>query len=138
MERTNIRTLESLPEPADLAVADLSFISLRLALPTVSRLTRPGAPIVVLVKPQFEAGKDQVPRGGVVRDPAVHRRVLLDLWAWARANGLSPRGLTPSPIRGPAGNVEFLLRLANEPARSSDPDGAEAVVAAALAAVPAR
>jgi 23S rRNA (cytidine1920-2'-O)/16S rRNA (cytidine1409-2'-O)-methyltransferase len=138
MERTNVRTLAALPEPVDLAVADLSFISLRLALPTISRLARPGAPIVALVKPQFEAGKDQVPRGGVVRDPAVHRRVLLDLWAWTVANGLTPRGLTPSPIRGPAGNVEFLLWLANEPSPPHDTAGAETAVAAALAAVPPR
>ena len=138
MERTNIRTLASLPEPIDLAVADLSFISLRLALPPVARLARPGAPIVVLVKPQFEAGKDQVPRGGVVRDPAVHRRVLLDLWAWTLANGLAPRGLTPSPIRGPAGNVEFLLWLTNQPPASDDAALAEAAVEAALASVPPR
>ena len=100
MERTNVRTLDALPEPIDVAVADLSFISLRLVLPSIGRLTRSRAPIVALVKPQFEAGKDQVPRGGVVRDPATHRRVLLDLWAWALAHGLTPRGLTPSPIRG--------------------------------------
>jgi len=138
MERTNIRTLGSLPEPVDLAVADLSFISLRLALPTISRLARPGAPLVTLVKPQFEAGKGQVPRGGVVRDPAVHRRVLLDIWAWTVANGLTPLGLTPSPIRGPAGNIELLLWLANEPSVPTSPDAAEAAVAAALAAVPPR
>ena len=141
MERTNIRTLTALPEIVDLAVADVSFISLRLALPAISRLTRPGGPIVTLVKPQFEAGKDQVPRGGVVRDPAVHRRVLLDLWAWALLHGLTPRGLTPSPIRGPAGNVEFLLWLTNEPPAPSDtPDlpAADAAVAAALAHVPLR
>jgi 23S rRNA (cytidine1920-2'-O)/16S rRNA (cytidine1409-2'-O)-methyltransferase len=138
MERTNIRTLGSLPEPIDVAVADLSFISLRLALPTVTRLTRPGAPIVALVKPQFEAGKGQVPRGGVVRDETVHRRVLLDLWAWTEANGLAPRGLTPSPIRGPAGNVEFLLWLANEPTARSDAETADAAVSAALAGVPRR
>lgn len=142
MERTNVRMLEALPEPIDLAVADLSFISLRLALPAISRLTRPGAPIVTLVKPQFEAGKDQVPRGGVVRDPATHRRVLLDLWSWALANGLTPRGLTPSPIRGPAGNVEFLLALTNEPVGPVDlpvvAAAVEAAVAAALADVPPR
>jgi 23S rRNA (cytidine1920-2'-O)/16S rRNA (cytidine1409-2'-O)-methyltransferase len=119
-------------------VADLSFISLRLALPTISRLARSGAPLVTLVKPQFEAGKDQVPRGGVVRDPSVHRRVLLDLWAWTIANGLTPLGLTPSPIRGPAGNVEFLLWLANEPSAPTSSDTAEVAVAAALAAVPPR
>jgi 23S rRNA (cytidine1920-2'-O)/16S rRNA (cytidine1409-2'-O)-methyltransferase len=141
MERTNVRTLEALPEPIDVAVADLSFISLRLVLPSIGRLTRPRAPIVALVKPQFEAGKDQVPRGGVVRDPATHRRVLLDLWAWALVHDLTPRGLTPSPIRGPAGNVEFLLWLTNEPTGSADQfavPAAEAVVAAALAGVPPR
>jgi len=142
MERTNVRTLDALPEPIDAAVADVSFISLRLVLPSISRLARPGAPIVTLVKPQFEAGKDQVPRGGVVRDPAIHRRVLLDLWAWALAHGLTPHGLTPSPIRGPAGNVEFLLWLTNEPADSADLSAlhaaAEDVVATALAGVPPR
>ena len=142
MERTNIRTLTSLPEPIDVAVADLSFISLRLVLPSISRLARPGAPIVTLVKPQFEAGKGQVPRGGVVRDPATHRRVLLDLWAWTLANNLTPRDLTPSPIRGPAGNVEFLLWLSNEPAGPADfaavTAAADAVVSAALANVPPR
>ncbi|MCC7371047.1 MAG: TlyA family RNA methyltransferase [Chloroflexi bacterium] len=143
MERTNIRTLDSLPEPVDIAVADVSFISLRLALPTIGRLTRPGAPIVALVKPQFEAGKGQVPRGGVVRDPALHRRVLLDLWAWTLANSLTPRGLTPSPIRGPAGNVEFLLWLQNSPVGTATVGSvptaldAEATVTAALAGVPA-
>jgi 23S rRNA (cytidine1920-2'-O)/16S rRNA (cytidine1409-2'-O)-methyltransferase len=146
MERTNIRTLASLPEAIDVAVCDVSFISLRLALPAISAVTRPDAPIVVLVKPQFEAGKDQVPRGGVIRDPAIHRRVLLDIWAWAVAHHLTPRGLTPSPIRGPAGNVEFLLWLTNGPQLPGTPTddpaiaplAAEAAVAAALAGVPAR
>ena len=142
MERTNVRNLDRLPEPIDLAVADVSFISLRLVLPAISRLARPGAPIVALVKPQFEAGKDQVPRGGVVKDPATHRRVLLELWTWALSNGLTPRGLTPSPIRGPAGNVEFLLWLTNEPADLSGAavvaPAAEVAVAAALANVPSR
>jgi 23S rRNA (cytidine1920-2'-O)/16S rRNA (cytidine1409-2'-O)-methyltransferase len=138
MERTNVRTLDALPEPVDVAVADVSFISLRLVLPTIARLARPGAPIVALVKPQFEAGKDQVPRGGVVRDPAVHRRVLVDVWAWALANSLTPRGLTPSPIRGPAGNVEFLLWLMNAPADRIQATDVEAAVAAALANVPPR
>jgi 23S rRNA (cytidine1920-2'-O)/16S rRNA (cytidine1409-2'-O)-methyltransferase len=112
-ERTNIRYLEELPEPIDLAVVDVSFISLRLVLPPIGRLLRPDAPIVALVKPQFEAGRGQVGRGGVVRDPAVHRRVLRDLWEWCREHGFVPSDLTASPIRGPAGNVEFLLRLSN-------------------------
>jgi 23S rRNA (cytidine1920-2'-O)/16S rRNA (cytidine1409-2'-O)-methyltransferase len=142
MERTNVRTLDALPEPVDVAVADVSFISLRLVLPTIARLARSGAPIVALVKPQFEAGKDQVPRGGVVRDPAVHRRVLADLWAWTLAHGLTPRGLTPSPIRGPAGNVEFLLWLTNGPADPGDlarlTATVDAFVGVALANVPPR
>jgi 23S rRNA (cytidine1920-2'-O)/16S rRNA (cytidine1409-2'-O)-methyltransferase len=145
MERTNVRTLASLPEPIDLAVADLSFISLRLVLPTIARLTRPGANVVALVKPQFEAGKDQVPRGGVVRDPTIHRRVLLGLWEWTLTHGFSPRGLTPSPIRGPAGNVEFLLWLTNAPPTAPDVERpldavarAERAVDAVLAAVPPR
>ena len=111
MERTNVRTLEALPEVVDLAVADVSFISLRLVLPSIARLARQGAPIVTLVKPQFEAGKGQVPRGGVVRDPAIHRRVLLDLWAWALANGLCAAWPDAVADPGPAGNVEFLLWL---------------------------
>jgi 23S rRNA (cytidine1920-2'-O)/16S rRNA (cytidine1409-2'-O)-methyltransferase len=111
---------------------------LRLVLPSISRLARPAAPIVALVKPQFEAGREQVGRGGVVRDPTVHRRVLLGIWTWALGNGLTPRGLIPSPIRGPAGNVELLLWLVNQPADAADVPDAEAVVAAALAQAPAR
>jgi 23S rRNA (cytidine1920-2'-O)/16S rRNA (cytidine1409-2'-O)-methyltransferase len=110
-ERTNIRHLTELPEPIDVAVVDVSFISLRLVLPPIARLVRPNGPIVALVKPQFEAGRGQVGRGGVVRDPAIHHRVLMDQWAWSRAHGFAPRGLTASPIRGPAGNVEFLFWL---------------------------
>ena len=140
-ERTNIRYLESLPEPVDAAVADLSFISLRLTLPAIRRLTRTGGAIVALVKPQFEAGRGQVGRGGVVRDPAVWRRVLLELWGWCVEHGLTPRGLTASPIRGPAGNVEFLLWLTNEvqgevQGPESPVPAAEAAVDAALAEAP--
>ena len=112
-ERTNVRYLDSLPEPIDLVVIDVSFISLRLVLPPIGRLLRPGAPVVALVKPQFEAGKGQVGRGGVVRDERLHRRILVELWRWAGEHGFVPRGLTASPIRGPAGNVEFLLWLEN-------------------------
>jgi 23S rRNA (cytidine1920-2'-O)/16S rRNA (cytidine1409-2'-O)-methyltransferase len=146
-ERTNVRTLTSLPEPIDLAVIDVSFISLRLVLPPISQLVRPGAPIVALVKPQFEAGRGLVGRGGIVRDPAVHRQVLLGLWAWATEHGLTPRGLVPSPIRGQTGNIEMLLWLQNQPIgpQAADPAGApdagpdvEALVAAALAQAPAR
>jgi 23S rRNA (cytidine1920-2'-O)/16S rRNA (cytidine1409-2'-O)-methyltransferase len=108
MERTNVRYLESLPEPIELAVADVSFISLRLALPPVFRLLEPEAPLIALVKPQFEAGRAQVGRRGVVRDPAVHQQVLDELEAWSANQPWHLRDVLVSPIKGPAGNVEFL------------------------------
>lgn len=111
LERTNIRHLEALPPaapPIDCAVIDVSFISLKLVLPAVQRLIRPEAWIVALIKPQFEAGPDQVGKGGVVRDAKVHRTVLIETVTAATALGLPLCGLTRSPITGPAGNVEFL------------------------------
>ncbi len=114
LERTNIRYLEALPDPAilaDCAVIDVSFISLRLVLPAVRRLTTPAAWVVPLIKPQFEAGPGHVGRGGVVRDPDVHRAVLREVLTVAAELGLTPRGLTRSPLLGPAGNVEFLAWL---------------------------
>lgn len=118
MDRTNLRFLDALPEPIELATLDLSFISLRLVLPAVRRLLAPSGQVVALVKPQFEAGRANVPRGGVVRDPAVHRRVLLGLAAEATAAGLVPVGLVPSPRTGRDGNREFLahLRASERPA----------------------
>jgi 23S rRNA (cytidine1920-2'-O)/16S rRNA (cytidine1409-2'-O)-methyltransferase len=111
LERTNIRHLQALPELADLATIDVSFISLRLVLPAVRRLLRPGGEVIALVKPQFEAGRGQT-RRGVVRDPAVHRQVLADLADWCQTHGWTIRGIAPSPLRGPAGNREFFLWLA--------------------------
>jgi 23S rRNA (cytidine1920-2'-O)/16S rRNA (cytidine1409-2'-O)-methyltransferase len=111
LDNTNIRFLESLPESPALATADLSFISLSLVLPVLARLTRPDAWFVLLVKPQFEAGRGEVGKGGVVRDPAVRRAVLVRLAAEWQTAGLHLRGLTRSPILGPAGNVEFLAYL---------------------------
>jgi 23S rRNA (cytidine1920-2'-O)/16S rRNA (cytidine1409-2'-O)-methyltransferase len=108
MDRTNARYLEHLPEPVDLATIDVSFISLRLILPAVIGWLRPGGGVVALIKPQFEAGREQVGKGGVVRDPAVHRAVLESVTGWGAANDLDLRGLIRSPITGPAGNVEFL------------------------------
>jgi 23S rRNA (cytidine1920-2'-O)/16S rRNA (cytidine1409-2'-O)-methyltransferase len=108
LERTNARYLKSLPEQADLVTVDASFISLKLILPVAMGWLRAGGAIVALIKPQFEAGREQVGRGGVVRDPAIHRQVLEDLSAWAGAHGLALAGMIPSPITGPAGNVEFL------------------------------
>ena len=108
MERTNVRHLTRLPEPADLAVVDVSFISLRLALPPVFRLVKEH--IVALIKPQFEAGRGQVGRGGVVRDAAVRQQVVRDLEEWSRSQPWRMTDVTESPLRGPAGNVEFLSR----------------------------
>jgi 23S rRNA (cytidine1920-2'-O)/16S rRNA (cytidine1409-2'-O)-methyltransferase len=111
MERTNIRYLQSLPEQPDLCTVDVSFISLRLVLPVVYRLSTNTADCVALVKPQFEAGRGQVGKGGVVRDERVHRQVILDILAATTDMGWRGRGLVRSPITGPAGNVEFLLWL---------------------------
>lgn len=108
MERTNIRHLTALPERPALAVIDVSFISLRLALPRVFDLV--DEQIVALIKPQFEAGRGQVGKGGVVRDPAVHRQVLAELTAWSATQPWHLIDVVESPIKGPAGNVEFLSR----------------------------
>lgn len=109
MERTHARHLERLSEPIDGAVADVSFISLRLVLPRVFAWQRPGAWTIALIKPQFEAGRAQVGRGGVVRDPAVHRQVLRQVADMVADAGRHVAGVSSSPIVGPAGNREFLL-----------------------------
>ena len=113
IERTNIRYLESLPDRvlADLAVIDASFIGLELVLPPSLRLLKPTGQVVALIKPQFEAGRDDVGKGGVVRDAAVHRRVLDEIFALAQTLYLQVAGLTVSPAPGPAGNIEFLIWL---------------------------
>ena len=111
MERTNLRDLHELPEPIDLATLDLSFISLRLVLPAVRDLLAGAGRVVALVKPQFEAGRDEVGRGGIVRDPEIWRRVLEDVGAVAAGLGIAPAGVLRSPITGADGNVEFLLDL---------------------------
>ncbi|MBL9020084.1 MAG: TlyA family RNA methyltransferase [Myxococcales bacterium] len=115
IERENVRNLDLslVPEPADLAVIDTSFISLTLVLPRVKELLRPpaGKPIVALVKPQFEVGRDQVGKGGVVRDEAARRGAVDKVRTWAVANGFTAHEDVESPITGPAGNVEYLLLL---------------------------
>jgi 23S rRNA (cytidine1920-2'-O)/16S rRNA (cytidine1409-2'-O)-methyltransferase len=108
MERTNARYLENLPESVDLVTADVAFISLGLILPAAVRWLSPDGQVVALIKPQFEAGRREVGKGGVVRDPEVHRRVLERVVSIAAELGLGLCGLMPSPLRGPAGNVEFL------------------------------
>jgi 23S rRNA (cytidine1920-2'-O)/16S rRNA (cytidine1409-2'-O)-methyltransferase len=111
MERTNARTLEpgDLPFEPGLVVADLSFISLRAVIPALVRVARPDAEFVVLVKPQFEAGPADVGSGGVVREPQVWRRVLEEVVEAFDSNGVGVLAVAPSPLRGPKGNVEFLL-----------------------------
>lgn len=113
LEKTNIRHLtpEVLGETAQGAVIDVSFISLRLVVPAVSRIITPDAFLVALVKPQFEVGRTQVGKGGVVRDPALHRDVLRDLTAFFRENAWELIEQVPSPILGPKGNREFLVHL---------------------------
>ena len=108
IERTNARYLTSLPEPVSLIVSDVSFISLRLIYATAVGWLVPAGEIVSLIKPQFEAGPAKVGKGGVVRDPAVHRSVLEDVAATMGELGLGLRGLMVSPLKGPAGNIEFL------------------------------
>jgi len=112
-ERVNARTLdaEALGEQVDLLVADLSFISLRLVLPAVARLLRPGGTAVVLVKPQFEVGKGAVGKGGVVREEEKRRAALESVRQAAQDLGFEPAGEAESPIEGPAGNREWLLVL---------------------------
>lgn len=130
LERTNARHLETLPEPVDFVAIDVSFISLRLILPAVQRWLAPGASIVALIKPQFEAGREQVGKGGIVKEPAVHRQVLADLITWFVDHRLYPAGLMRSPIEGSEGNVEFLVWL--QPGRPS-PFDAPAAIASLLA-----
>jgi len=111
LERTNARYLTQLAEPVSLVTVDASFIGLRLLLPAARGWLEPGGEMVALIKPQFEAGRKQVGKGGIVKDPLVHRQVLVDLLDWAQANGFGPAGLMPSPIKGTEGNVEFLVWL---------------------------
>jgi 23S rRNA (cytidine1920-2'-O)/16S rRNA (cytidine1409-2'-O)-methyltransferase len=115
MERINLRELRSLPEPIQLATLDLSFISLTLVLPAVRDLLDPTGLAVALVKPQFEAGRDDVPRGGVVRERETWRRVLETVAEHASDIGLHPWHVIRSPITGGDGNVEFLMELRRAP-----------------------
>ena len=113
LERTNLRyvTPEQIPEALDLAVMDVSFISIRLVLPAVCALLKDGADFVCLIKPQFEAGRDEVGKKGVVRDAAVHEEVIHGILAFAPTVGLSVMGLDYSPIKGPEGNIEYICHL---------------------------
>lgn len=111
LEQTNARylTREQVPEPVEIVVCDASFISLAKVLDAPLKLAKSGAKLVALIKPQFEAGREEVGRGGVVRDPEVHERVCAQAKAWVESQGWTLIGVTPSPITGPEGNIEFLL-----------------------------
>ena len=125
MERTNARYVERLPEPPSLVTVDVSFISLKIILPVISHwfATPRGGDVIALIKPQFEAGRSAVARGGgVIRDPAIHRQVLEDVLASSQAQGFALRGLIRSPLLGPKGNTEFLAWLVYP---SSEPDRIE-------------
>jgi 23S rRNA (cytidine1920-2'-O)/16S rRNA (cytidine1409-2'-O)-methyltransferase len=125
IERENVRNIDValVPEPCDLAVIDVSFISLTLVLPRVAQLLRApaGKPVVALVKPQFEVGRDQVGKGGVVRDEEARRGAVTKIREWANANGFVAGDDVESPITGPAGNVEYLLLLRTAGAESVAP-----------------
>ncbi len=124
IERTNARFLESLPESVSLVTVDASFISLKLLLPTIKNWLATPADLIPLIKPQFEAGRHDVGKGGVVRDSKIHKRVLKDILAFAQEIGFHVNGLTASPIKGPAGNVEFLawLKYGTAPQEINDLD----------------
>ena len=115
LERCNLRYIstEQVPDPIDLAVMDVSFISIRLVIPAVKQLLKPNADYICLIKPQFEAGRDEVGKKGVVRDPRVHERVIREILDFVPSVGLSVRGLDYSPVKGPEGNIEYICHLKN-------------------------
>jgi 23S rRNA (cytidine1920-2'-O)/16S rRNA (cytidine1409-2'-O)-methyltransferase len=114
-EQTNARTLDPslIPEPVDIVVCDASFIGLAKVLEAPLKLAGRHARLVALIKPQFEAGRAEVGKGGVVRDPLVHQRVCAEAKAWVEGQGWTVLGIVPSPITGPEGNIEFLLGAQN-------------------------
>ena len=116
MEKTNIRYLDTdlITEPVDLISIDVSFISLSHMFPVAAKVLAPEGQVLCLVKPQFEAGREQVGKGGIVRDPAVHEEVIKKVMGYAEENGLFPASLTFSPIKGTKGNIEYLLLLSRK------------------------
>ena len=131
LERTNLRyvTEEQIPEPIELAVMDVSFISIRLVIPAVHRLLLPDADYICLIKPQFEASREEVGKKGVVRDSAVHEHVVREILDFAQAEGFSVLGLDYSPIKGPEGNIEYICHLRNCAGQSKEFDVAAVVKA---------
>jgi 23S rRNA (cytidine1920-2'-O)/16S rRNA (cytidine1409-2'-O)-methyltransferase len=121
LERTNARhlTAELILDPVDLIVCDASFIALSKVLVAALGLARSGARLVALIKPQFEAGRGEVGKGGVVRDPAIRERVCGEVTAWLGSIGWTVEGVTTSPITGPEGNVEFLVAAMKQPSETA-------------------
>jgi 23S rRNA (cytidine1920-2'-O)/16S rRNA (cytidine1409-2'-O)-methyltransferase len=113
-DRINVRYLESLPEPVDIATIDVSFISLTLILLAVKTILKPSGQAIALIKPQFEAGREQVGKGGIVRDAGVHRSVVEKIVQYAQSNEWRVLGLCRSPIEGLGGNVEFFIHLSRD------------------------
>jgi len=111
MERTNIRYVApaDLEEPADLVTVDASFISLEKILESILNLMKPDGELIALVKPQFEAGRERIGKKGVIKDPEVHKDILMHIWDHFKKSGLFVKGLIYSPIKGPEGNIEFLI-----------------------------
>ena len=133
MERTNIRyvTPEDLGEPLDLSVIDVSFIGLELVLPTIKNLLKPGeGQVLCLIKPQFEAGRENIGKNGVVREPKIHQMVLDNFVSLVHGLGFKILGLTFSPVKGPAGNIEFLGHLTLADVPGIEPDTADVVAQA--------
>jgi 23S rRNA (cytidine1920-2'-O)/16S rRNA (cytidine1409-2'-O)-methyltransferase len=126
MERTNIRyvTPEDLGEPLDLSVIDVSFIGLEIVLPTIKNLLKPTGQVLCLIKPQFEAGKENVGKKGVVREPKIHQMVLDNFVSLVKRLGFNILGLTFSPVKGPEGNIEFLAHLSLDAVEGIRPDTA--------------
>ena len=131
VDRTNVRTLtpEQIGGPVELTVADLSFISLRLVLPALTACTRDDGDLLPMVKPQFEVGRERLGSGGVVRDPALRADAVIGVAREAARSGWGVAGVTPSPLPGPSGNVEFFLWLRRD-ASPADPDAVAALVRA--------
>ena len=133
MERTNIRyvTPEDIGEPLDLSVIDVSFISLRIVLPAIKNLLKEGkGQVLCLIKPQFEAGRENVGKNGVIREPGVHKEVLDSIVQLAKELGFKILGLTFSPVKGRAGNIEFLGHLTLADVEGIEPDTADVVAQA--------
>jgi 23S rRNA (cytidine1920-2'-O)/16S rRNA (cytidine1409-2'-O)-methyltransferase len=135
MEHVNARTLTAgmFSEQPTLAVMDVSFISIRLVLPAVKALLKPGADYICLIKPQFEAGREEVGKKGVVRDQKVHCGVIRKIRDLCREQGFSVLGLTYSPIRGPEGNIEYLIWIENQQNREREISAEDPEIASLVA-----